>query len=143
MIQHPATIKDGKLLLQSRPVFDAGVKAMPDGDYLLKLEAIPEGRTLQQLRGLRGRWMTIILGELGYGAHDSDYVYQQIKVACGYWEPKTNPVTGEEERVAVRTRGFSKAKFRQMMEDMKRYVEDPDTGFGIRLPDLDPSKARI
>ena len=51
MIESPAKIKDGKMSLQSREVFEAGVRALPDGDYTLKLEAVKASRTLQQLRG--------------------------------------------------------------------------------------------
>ena len=143
MISHPCKVKDGKLTLASREVFDAGVKAMPDGDYVLSLEPARASRTIQQLRGLRGRWMALILKELGYGAHDNDYIYQQIKIACGYFEKKTNPVTGEVEKVAVRTAGFSKEKFTKFMEDFRHYVEDTHNGFGIMLEPLDPTKARI
>ncbi len=44
-IQHPAKIKDGKLSLQSREVFEAGVRAMPDGDYVLTLGKPKKRRT--------------------------------------------------------------------------------------------------
>ncbi len=142
-ITHPAKIKDGKMSLQSREVFEAGVKAMPDGDYILNLEPIKGKRSLQQLRGLMGVWMATILESLGYGAHDKDFVYQEIKIAIGYCEPKAIPGTGEQKKVPVRTSGFDKDKYRKFMDDFQRYVEDVDTGLGIRLPDLDPMKARI
>ncbi len=142
-IETPITKRDGKLTPESRDALADAYNSLPDGNYMVKWGEIKPGRTLQQLKGTRGRWMGIILKELGYGPHDNDYVYQQIKIACGYCEPKANPVTGEVEKVAVRTGGFSKDKFRQFMEDFRRYIEDPDTGLGIRLPDLEPSKAKI
>ncbi len=97
-----------------------------------------EPRNHKQLRGLMGSWMGEILKEQGYHPHDKDYIYGCIKVACGYYEKKTNPITGEVERVPARTRGFSKKKYSQFMTDFRAYVEDPDTGLGIRLPDLSP-----
>ena len=143
MIHHPVKVEGGKMSLPFREVFDAGVRDLPDGDYTLVLEPVKATRTLQQLKGLRGKWMAVILKELGYGAHDSDYIYQQIKIACGYYEKKVNPVTGEVEKIPMRTGGFTKEKFREFMEAFRRYVEDSDTGFGILLPDFDPAKAVI
>src|SRR5690606_36041502 len=74
-----------------------------------------EPRNHKQLRGLMGQWMGVILSETGNHAHDKDYIYGCIKVACGYYEEKVNPITGEVERVPARTRGFSKKKYSQFM----------------------------
>ncbi len=102
----------------------------------MTLDDLQEPRNHKQLKGLMGEWMGTVLESLGYSAHDKDYVYESIKVACGYYEEKTNPVTGQVERVAIRTRGFSKKRYSQFMTDFRAYVEDRDTGLGIRLKDL-------
>lgn len=109
----------------------------------MTLDDFEEPRNHKQLRGLMGRWMGVILKELGNHPHEKDYIYGKIKVACGYYIEMTDPITGEVERVPIRTRGFSKAKYSQFMKDFQAFVEDVDAGFGIRLPDLDPTMSRI
>lgn len=100
-------------------------------------------RSSQQLRGLMGTWMKTILEELGYGKHDLDFVYNEIKIACGYFELKAIPGTAEAKKMPLKTRGFTKDEYSKFMTDFKRYVEDSDTGLGIRLPELNPENARI
>ncbi len=100
-------------------------------------------RSNQQNRTVRGFWMPIILKEQGYYPHDAEYVYNQIKIAIGWTEPRVNEKTGEETMVPRPTAKSNTAEYAEFMRIFRGYVEDQDRGFGIILPDPDSTKARI
>ncbi len=142
-IETPITKRDGKLTQESRDALAEAYRSLPDGDFVNTVGKKKKKRSIQQLRGIRGTWVPYITDHEGYPDHDNNYVYQSIKVAIGYYENKVNLTTGEVEKVAVRTGGFDMDEFSAFMKAFRDYVEDVDTGLGIRLPDLDPMKARI
>jgi hypothetical protein len=100
-------------------------------------------RSNQQNRTVRGLWMPIILDEKGYYPHDKDYVYDQIKLAIGWTEDRVDKHTGEVHKVPRPTATLDTAEYSKFMEIFRAYVEDVDSGFGILLPDPDPTLARI
>lgn len=135
--RHP---KGRSVIPDSPEVVAAWIAGKPEGwRGTMILDDLKQPRNRQQLKGLMGVWMTEILKSLGNGRHEYDYIYGCIKIACGYYEIKTNPTTGEVERVPMQTRGFDKKRYSQFMTDFKAYVEDQDVGLGIRLKDLSPN----
>ena len=87
--------------------------------------------------------MPIIIEELGYRPHDTEYVYQSIKVKIGWTEDVVNKLTGEVKKLPRPTADCDTAEYSRFMELFRAFVEDADTGFGIHLPDPDPLMARI
>jgi hypothetical protein len=108
-----------------------------------KIERWYKPRTIQQNKTVRGLWMPIILKELGHYPHDARYVYDSIKIAIGWTEPRTNPKTGEVTNVPAPTAHLDTEGYSGFMKIFRAYVEDQDSGFGILLPDPDPTMARI
>ncbi len=100
-------------------------------------------RSNQQNKTVRGKWMEIILLEKGYFPHDAEYIYGQIKMAIGWTEDRVDKVTGLVTKVPAPTAHLNTVEYSEFMRIFKGYVEDVDTGFGIRLPDPDSTKARI
>ncbi len=100
-------------------------------------------RSNQQNRTVRGPWMKIILEEKGYFPHDADYVYGQIKMAIGWTEDRVDKATGLVTKVPAPTAPLNTVEYAEFMRLFRGYVEDQDTGFGIRLPDPDSTKAKI
>lgn len=100
-------------------------------------------RTNQQNRTVRGYWMPIILLEQGYYPHDAEHVYNEIKMRIGWTEDRVNKLTGEIVKFPRPTANLDTAGYSEFMRLFRAYVEDPDTGLGILLPDPDPSMARI
>lgn len=100
-------------------------------------------RSNQQNRTVRGLWMPIIIEELGYRPHDSEYLYQSLKVKIGWTENVVNKLTGEVKKMPRPTANCDKAEYAEFMERFRSFVEDADTGLGILLPDPNPLNARI
>lgn len=100
-------------------------------------------RSNQQNRAVRGVWVPIIIEELGYSPHDAEWVYQNIKMKIGWVREVVNKMTGEVKKLPKPTAGSTKEEYSEFMQAFRAYVEDPDTGLGILLPDLDSNLARI
>lgn len=100
-------------------------------------------RSNQSNRLVRGFWMPIILDELGYRPHDAEYVYQSIKVKIGWTDDVVNKITGEVKKLPRPTAHLPQDEYSHFVEIFRAFVEDDIDGFGIRLPDPDPSMARI
>jgi hypothetical protein len=107
-----------------------------------KIERWYKPRTNQQNRTVKGLWMPIILEELGFHPHDEKYVYDMIKIAINWTEPRTNPKTGEVTMVPKPTAHLDTDGYSGFMRIFRAYVEDQDSGLGILLPEPDSMMAR-
>lgn len=143
MITHPVTKEKGRLRYFDRPTLDQQIAALPDGEYEISIGKKKKRRTSQQNRGVRGVWVPDICRELGYHPHDEQFLYDQIKMQIGWTETKANPLTGEAVTVPRPTKDCTMQEYSEFMEAFRGFVEDPDSGLGIRLKNLDPMKARI
>lgn len=108
--------------------------------FVPEIKRYREKRTQQQCKTTMGVWMPLILEELGYHRHDLDRVYNWIKLQCWYEE---KIIRGRKARMVRETHEDDTEKYAEFMKAFRGFVEDPDNGLGILLPDPDPYLAKI